>query len=120
MVAIRNFLAAAMALAAPISAALTPTQISDNIRSLTEKSQALQAPAQSLTILDGPLLLTGQGNFPPIIKGFTEIVNVGTAAINQMKGTAPIPAGADSDSIFNAFRDVRLYRLSRTDNRKSS
>lgn len=42
----------------------TPLQIADNIRSLTQKSQALQSPAQSLTILDGPLLAIGQGRFP--------------------------------------------------------
>lgn len=106
MVAIRNIFTAALALAAPISAALTPAQIVDNIKMLTTKSQALQGPAQSITIINGPLIVIGQGPFPQIIAGFTDIVTTTTTAISQMQGTQPVKAGADADAIFDAFREV--------------
>jgi hypothetical protein len=31
---------------------------------ITQKSQALQAPAQSITVINGPLIIIGQGPFP--------------------------------------------------------
>ncbi|EMD59780.1 hypothetical protein COCSADRAFT_30546 [Bipolaris sorokiniana ND90Pr] len=112
MVAIRNIFTAALALAAPISAALTPAQIVDNIKMLTTKSQALQGPAQSITIINGPLIVIGQGPFPQIIAGFTDIVTTTTTAISQMQGTQPVKAGADADAIFDAFREfVRVHQV---------
>ena len=42
----------------------TPAQVVEALRGLTQKSQALQAPAQSITIINGPLVLIGQGPFP--------------------------------------------------------
>ena len=65
MVSLRSLVTGAAALmAAPIMAALTPTQLSDGINQLTTKSQALQAIAQSITIVNAPLLIIGQGPFP--------------------------------------------------------
>jgi len=64
MVSFRTLLTAAVALAAPISAAITPAEVVQNLKTLTTKSQALQAPAQSITIINGPLILIGQGPFP--------------------------------------------------------
>lgn len=58
--------------AAPFAiSALSSAQIVDNIRMLTAKSQALQAPAQSITIVNGPLILVGLGPFPvrPLLSG---------------------------------------------------
>jgi hypothetical protein len=106
MVSIRNIFTAALALAAPISAAITPAQTVENIKMLTSKSQALQAPAQSITIVNGPLIVIGQGPFPQIIAGFTDIVTTVSTAIAQMDGSLPVKAGADSDAIFDAFREV--------------
>jgi hypothetical protein len=111
MVAIRNFFTAAMALAAPISAALTATQMSDNIKMITVKSQALQAPAQSITVINGPLIVIGQGPFPEIIRGFTDIISTTTTAIAQMQGSKPITATADATLIFNSFREVSTAHL---------
>lgn len=102
----RNIFTAALALAAPISAAITPAQMVDNIRMLTSKSQALQAPAQSITIINGPLIVIGQGPFPQLIAGFTDIIATTTTAIAQMQDTQPVKAGAESDAIFDAFREV--------------
>jgi hypothetical protein len=86
-------------------------QIVDNLKSHTEKSQKLQAPAQSITIINGPLLIVGQGPFPQIIKGLTDLVETGTQHISQMQGMDPIAAGTESDNIFDAFREVNLTTL---------
>ncbi|CAN9101752.1 hypothetical protein CUC08_Gglean008568 [Alternaria sp. MG1] len=111
MVSFRNFFTAAVALSVPVAAQLSPAQVVSNIRTLTQKSQALQAPAQSITIINGPLIVIGQGPFPQIITGFTDIVSTATTAIAQMQGMPPVPAGADSDAIFDAFREfVRVHQ----------
>ena len=111
MVSFRNFFTAAVALSVPIAAQITPAQVVSNIRMVTQKSQALQAPAQSITIINGPLIVIGQGPFPQIITGFTDIVSTATTAIAQMQGMPPVPAGADSDAIFDAFREfVRVHQ----------
>jgi hypothetical protein len=83
-------------------------QIVDNLNSLTEKSQKLQAPAQSITIINGPTIIIGQGPFPQIIKGLVDFVETGTQHISQMKDMDPIAAGTESDNIFNAYREVNL------------
>jgi len=44
----------------------------------------------------------------PLIAGFTDIVSTATTALAQMNGMAPVPAGLQSDAIFNAFREVGL------------
>jgi len=43
---------------------LTASEIVDNINVITTMSQDLQAPANSINILSGPLFLIGQGPFP--------------------------------------------------------
>ena len=96
---------------APIAAAITPAQVVDNIKMVTQKSQALQAPAQSITIINGPLIVVGLGPFPPIIAGFTDIVSTVTTAIAQMQGNPKVPAGPQSDAIYDAFREVRRSQL---------
>jgi len=47
-----------------VYAQLTAPQIVSNINIVTSDSQALQAPANSINILSGPLFLIGQGPFP--------------------------------------------------------
>jgi len=64
MVSLRFLTASAISVAAPLVLALTAQEIVGNINELTTLSQALQAPAQSITILNGPLILIGQGPFP--------------------------------------------------------
>ncbi|KAK1961676.1 UVI-1 [Colletotrichum sublineola] len=91
--------------------AITAAQMVDNIKMITQKSQALQAPAQSITVLNGPLIAVGLGPFPQIIAGFTDIVSTATTAIAQMQGSAPVPAGNDAKAIFEAFREfVRVHQ----------
>ncbi|KAI0528139.1 hypothetical protein F5B22DRAFT_641110 [Xylaria bambusicola] len=81
---------AGVAMASTVMAALTPQQIADGIKLITQKSQALQAPAQSITTLNGPLIAIGQGPYPTIINGFTDIVSTANTLIAQFPGTAPI------------------------------
>lgn len=110
MVSFTKALIASLAMVAPIVAQTTPAQVVDNIKMVTQKSQALQAPAQSITIINGPLIVVGQGPFPQIIAGFTDIVSTVTTALAQMDGMAKVPAGQQSDAIFDAFREVsRTY-----------
>ncbi|KAI0487408.1 UVI-1 [Xylaria cf. heliscus] len=103
--------AAGAVMAASAMAALTPAQIADSLKRVTDQSQNLQAPAQSITIVNAPLIVVGQGPFPVIIQGFTDIVTTATAAIAQFDGTAPITDEADATLVFNAFRAfVRVHQ----------
>ena len=63
MVSLRNIVAA-IALSVPVMAQTTPSQVVANIKMITQKSQALQAPAQSITLVNGPLIVVGLGPFP--------------------------------------------------------
>jgi hypothetical protein len=66
MVSIRTLAASAVTLMAlPFCAAqLSASDIVTNVNLLTSKSQALQAPAQSINIVNGPLIVVGLGPFP--------------------------------------------------------
>ncbi|KAI0975772.1 UVI-1 [Xylaria arbuscula] len=98
-------------MASAAMAALTPQQISDAIKQVTTISQNLQTPANSITIVNAPLIVIGQGPFPQIITGFTQIVSTVSTVITQMDGTSPITNQADSDLIFNTFRGfVRVHQ----------
>jgi hypothetical protein len=80
MVSFRTIIASALALSVT-AAQVTPAQIVSNI---------------------------GRGPFPEIITGFVDIVSTATTAISQMDGMAPVAAGAGSDKIYDAFREVRF------------
>ena len=108
MVAFGKLITSAVALAVPALAALTPAQIVSNINMITQKSMALQAPAKTVTLVNAPLLVIGQGPLPKIIVGFSDIVSTGTNALSQMQGTQQVSAGADSDAIADGFRSVSL------------
>jgi hypothetical protein len=108
MVAFGKLITSAVALAVPALAALTPAQIVSNLEMITQKSMALQAPAKTITLINAPLIVIGQGPLPKIIVGFSDIVSTGTNALSQMQGTQPVPAGADSDAIADGFRSVSL------------
>jgi hypothetical protein len=48
---------------------------------------------------------------PHSITGFTDIISTATTFLTQMQSMAPVPAGAESDSVFNAFREfVRVHQ----------
>ncbi|EDU47400.1 hypothetical protein PTRG_04493 [Pyrenophora tritici-repentis Pt-1C-BFP] len=98
MVAFRNIITAALALATPITAAISAAEVTVNIKVVTQKSMALQQPAQSISLVNGPLILIGQGPFPKLIFGFADIVTTATAAISQMQGMPKEPAGPATDA----------------------
>ncbi|KAK3936333.1 hypothetical protein QBC46DRAFT_395373 [Diplogelasinospora grovesii] len=107
-----NAAAAALAVCASAVSALTPAEVVTNIQVLTTKSQQLQGPANSITIVNGPLIIIGQGPFPQIIQGFSEIITLVANDIQAMGGMAPVPAGPGADAIFNAFREfVRVHQV---------
>lgn len=64
MVSLRSLIGAAALMAAPVMAALSPTQLTDGLKKLTTMAQDLQAPAQAITIVNAPLIIIGQGPFP--------------------------------------------------------
>ncbi|KAI0188834.1 UVI-1 [Xylaria flabelliformis] len=113
-----------IAMACTAMAAATPQQIADGIGSITQKSQALQAPAQSLTTVDAVLFPIGQGAIPGIINDFSDIVSTASALAALLPGTPPITKrderehtrdisarGPDADLVFNAFRAfVRVHQ----------
>jgi hypothetical protein len=55
---------ASAALLISTAMSMTAPQIVANINIITGQSQALQAPANSINLLSGPLFLIGQGPFP--------------------------------------------------------
>jgi hypothetical protein len=55
MVSFRTIITSVLALAAPIAAQATTAQVVEGLEGLTQKAAALQAPAQSITIVNGPL-----------------------------------------------------------------
>ncbi|KAI1109694.1 UVI-1 [Nemania sp. NC0429] len=99
-------------MAATVMAALTPAQIADSLKKLTDQSQKLQGPAQSITIVNAPLIIIGQGPLPAIIAGFTEIVTTASAALSMSSDTPKITNQADDDLVFDAFRGfVRAHQI---------
>ncbi|KAL7780447.1 hypothetical protein CFE70_010470, partial [Pyrenophora teres f. teres 0-1] len=74
-------------------------------------SLKLQVPAQKISIVNGPLILIGQGPFPELIVGFADIVSKATLAIAGMQGMPTVPAGQATDDVFNAFREAILLNI---------
>ncbi|KAI1172831.1 UVI-1 [Nemania sp. FL0916] len=103
--------AAGAVMAASAMAALTPQQIADGIKQVTKLSQDLQGPAQSITFVNAPLILVGEGPFPEIIRGFTQIVSTATTITSEMDGTPKITDQADGQLVFDSFREfVRVHQ----------
>ncbi len=64
MVSLRSLVVGAAFVVAPVLAALAPSEIADGLSSLTKQAQDLQPVAKSITIVNGPLIIIGQGPFP--------------------------------------------------------
>ena len=84
----------------------SPTQIVEAIKQLTQKTHDLQAPAHSINLQNGPLVMVGQGPYPLIIAGLADIVTTETTILRQMESMPSVPAGKDSDAIFEAHREA--------------
>jgi len=99
----RVFGAIAATLLTSVSAGMTASQIVSNINIITGQSQTLQTPANSINLLSGPLFLIGQGPFPQIVVGFSQIVQTVTNDISAMSQTQPFSLESDEQSILTAF-----------------
>lgn len=64
MISLPKLFTAALAATSVVFAAATPDQISAGLKSLTQKAANLQGPAQSISIINAPLIIIGQGPFP--------------------------------------------------------
>jgi hypothetical protein len=84
----------------------TPTEVVAAIKDLTKRSQALEAPAQSINLINGPMIIINQGPFPQISGGLKEIVSTTTASVSRMNGMKPVPAGSDANMTFDAYSEV--------------
>lgn len=104
MLSFRCIIAGVTLIAAPVIAALTPAALADGLGQLMTKTQALNDPANSITILNAPLIVIGQGPFPQIIAGLDDITSTASTLTAQTAGMPTIPAGSDALLVFNAFR----------------
>ena len=64
MVSLRSLVVGAAVIVAPVLAALAPSQIADGLNALSKQAQDLQPVAQSITLINAPLIIIGQGPFP--------------------------------------------------------
>ncbi|KAK3905541.1 hypothetical protein C8A05DRAFT_30604 [Staphylotrichum tortipilum] len=103
MVSLRSFVAGVALVMAPVVTAITASEVAKGIDDLTKLSLDLQRPANSITIINAPLLVIGQGPFPQIILGFNQIVTTGTSLIQQANDLAPL-AGPDADLVYNSYQ----------------
>jgi len=89
---------------------MTANDVVRNIESLTTKSSSIIPSAQQLSAFNAPLLLVGQGPWPKVILGFTDIVTTATGYITSMSaGPGVLPGepypGAEAAAIAEAFRE---------------
>ena len=119
MFSIAKLVIAALAVTSVAVAAVTPQEAADGLRLLTQKAQDLQAPGQSITIVNTPLVVIGQGPFPvSVIVGTdshswraankAQVIITGIA--DQTKTAHALNFGeitpAGDELVFNAYREV--------------
>jgi len=90
-------------LSAPLALAVEPLEIEASITTLTTKLQALEAPAQSINLINGRLILTGQGPYPKIISGLKDITSNAGTTLATISSSPVITDLDDEQNIFNAF-----------------
>ncbi|KAI0174425.1 hypothetical protein BJ166DRAFT_492946 [Pestalotiopsis sp. NC0098] len=92
--------ASVLALSSIVTAALTPDQILSAIQTLTQKSQAVEASAESIIVSGGPL------GVMPVILGLTDLSTAATVATAQIQGTHVASDSVDIEAIEDAFRSL--------------
>jgi len=95
-------LVAALALAAPAFATLTPDQIVGGIGQLNIKVQALTVIALQLNRQNAPLALLNQGPFAQLFAGVGDLINTVNADIAAIRNT-PIYNDPDASRIAIAY-----------------
>ena len=71
MVSFRSLIVGVALTAAHVMAVFTPAQLADGIDQLASKSQALQPIANSITLINAPLIIIGLGPFPVYCPSYT-------------------------------------------------
>lgn len=72
MVSLRSLVTGVALIAAPVMAVLSPTELVESIKELTQKSEALKAPVQSISAVNAPLMAIGKGPLP-VCPGFCRL-----------------------------------------------
>lgn len=125
MFSIAKLFAVALAATTVVTAAATPQQVIDGFRLLTQKARELESPAQSITIVNAPLIVIGQGPFPVrvfidtdshstriankaqlIISGFNDQAKTGYTLIELLNAGLTGLTRADEDLVFDAYKEV--------------
>ena len=119
MFSIAKLFTAALAVTSVAVAAVTPQEAVDGLRLLTQKAQDLQAPAQSISIVNAPLVVIGQGPVPVCVivgtdshsgRAANKAQRIITGIDDQTKTAHALnfaeitPAG--DELVFNAYREV--------------
>ncbi|GAB1317382.1 hypothetical protein MFIFM68171_07592 [Madurella fahalii] len=94
MLSLRSLVTGAVALMATPIMALTATQVTDSLKDLTAKSDALVPPAQSIA---------DSVTVDVFVNVFAEVVVGSTDLVAQLEATAPITVAAEVDLIIAAF-----------------
>lgn len=125
MFCIAKLFAVALAATTVVTAATTPQQVVEGFRLLTQKAQALVPVAESINIINTPLIAIGQGPFPVsaivdtvlhsaraaneaqiIISGFSDQIKIGDALIELLKDDFTGLTQADENLVFDAYEEV--------------
>lgn len=96
---------------------LTPEKLIENIKNITQQSEALQKPVNDISSgnLNGSLPFIGDSPLAKVFTGFTDIVSLATSTVSGAKDLDKVPAGPVADAIFEGFRQVCLCSFSKQD-----
>jgi len=94
----------AVALLSPFASALSAAGIIDALNTLTSMTEAIQNPADVITLLNGPLYIIGLGPIPTIIDGLEDILKSGGTDVVSTTNNPTITSATDEENIFNAYR----------------
>lgn len=93
--------------------ARTPAQQSSDLQTLVAKTNALQVPANSISIINGPLIIIGQGPYPTIIAGLSDIISVATSQLSANQGSPAVTDEKDANQLLADFTIVSRARRHR-------
>ncbi|KAF2208705.1 hypothetical protein CERZMDRAFT_101147 [Cercospora zeae-maydis SCOH1-5] len=102
MFSLKSVVVGLTALAVP-ALCQTADQQAANYNDLSDKSAALIPEVNKVAATDAALFAAGQGQFPIINQGLAEIVTTGNTYVRQQQNAAPVAAGAESDTVVDAF-----------------
>eukprot|EP00898_Chlorokybus_atmophyticus_P008629 jgi/Chlat1/8768/Chrsp90S09245 len=78
------------------------SSLAASIKTLTAQSRAIRSIAETITTINGPLIILGQGPFPEIISRFVTITTTGVNVAVTLVGATAYPA-ANQGVVCNAL-----------------